>query len=661
MMFHKIEITILSDKYFLRYLTGLIFCFNFLICNAQNEGFSLPKIDTVNLKEGQVFVYNNKNYRVTKDVILYIPSSVKYEVKPDKGEEFFNKLAETANKRRWTRELHNILIAPSNETDKKDSLKTTLSISPFMAYEGRPIRKIQVVQLDVFGPTIDDINRLPRNWLERVANKVHTKTKEQFIRKSLLFKSGEKFNASSVSDNERVLRQMPFIEDARIIVAPVALGTDSVDVVVITKDVWSIAFNLKVEDVYAGRFDFWDRNILGWGHEIQNGILWDSRKSSTPGYEGNYRVNNIAGSFVNGDLNYYNSFHTRTVGVSMNRSFFTPNVKYAGGLSFANTKTLVKESVSPKLDTIRYNSYDVWVGRSFLIHQNPKNNMRHNLTFSTRIISDQFFKQPSVTENSYYNLQDKILWLNSIGYSRQNFFKSNFIYNFGRTEDIPVGSEALFTMGIEKNQFIVRKYGAIKLAAGHFFCNWGYFYNSFTLGSFFNESNAPEQSILEIKGNYFSPLLVLNRYKIRQFVNVGYTGGINRFTNEYLTINRSFGLNGFKNDSVYGKKRFTMHWETDCFTPWRFYDFRVIMFLSADHCWIADRSRDLFRRLPYTGINFGIRVRNERLVFNTLQISFSFFPNIPPGSKTDFIKLSGESLLNPPSFVPQSPALKTFQ
>jgi hypothetical protein len=275
---------------------------------------------------------------------------------------------------------------------------------------------------------------------------------------------------------------------------------------------------------------------------------------------------------------------------------------------------------------------------------------------------NQFFERPNITETSYYSLQNKTLLLGSASYSNHSYFKSNFIYNFGRTEDIPIGSEFSITLGKEINEFANRFYAATNVSIGTFIGNIGYFYSSINFGSFFLKNGKLEQGVITSQLQYFSPLILIKRYKFRQFMNFNLTSGINRFSKEYLTINdNSGGISGFINDSLYGVKRINLHWETVCFTPWEFYDFRCVFFLFADHSWLAKNQEKLLSRLPYTGFGFGIRIRNERLVFNTIQIGITIYPNIPSGSKTRIIQISGEPLLHSPNFLPQSPGLIPYQ
>jgi len=353
-------------------------------------------MDSIFLEQGHILKIPGRVYIVKKDTVAQIPINLKYEIKPGQDENFYNRLAQRANKNRLTRGLHNIIIARPKDDSNFDSLKTSLSILPYVHFRDRPIRKIIITRLNVFGPAVNDTNRTARTWIGRTGNKIHIQTKTRLIRNNLLFKEGDRLKPVVLSDNERILRALPYLEDASIIVEPVSELNDSVDVHVITKDVWSIAFDLKINDVNSGIFEGWDHNILGFGQQIQNNILWDSNKKNSTGYYGIYSINNIGRSFFQGSLSYYNAFNVFYYGLSLQRAFLTPNIKYAGGISLLHTETQTnfKQDTIFALTPLHYDTYDVWAGRSFLLRGNDLSKIRRNITFSVRATDNIFYDRP---------------------------------------------------------------------------------------------------------------------------------------------------------------------------------------------------------------------------------------------------------------------------
>ena len=87
----------------------------------------------------------------------------------------------------------------------------------FDVYGGKQIRYVYYNRLKVFGTTIEDTTVVP-NKLVRFANRLHYDTRTWVIKQSLFFREGDTVNAYKLVDNERYLRRLPFIVDARIYV-----------------------------------------------------------------------------------------------------------------------------------------------------------------------------------------------------------------------------------------------------------------------------------------------------------------------------------------------------------------------------------------------------------------------------------------------------------
>ena len=162
-------------------------------------------------------------------------------------------------------------------------------------------------------------------------NKTHIKTNEFIIKKSLLFSEGDTISPLIFSDNERLLRNLPFIDDAIIIVMPVS--DKDVDVVVITKDLYSLGMDYNYQGIHRGDISVFEKNVLGMGHGLGLEVPYDTRKSNSPGLGLNYSVNNIRKTFINLNLNYYKAFGETSYGFNLSRDLISATTKYAGGIS----------------------------------------------------------------------------------------------------------------------------------------------------------------------------------------------------------------------------------------------------------------------------------------------------------------------------------------
>lgn len=625
------------------------------------EPYQTIRLDTVLLKQGYILTINNHSYISEKDTVLYISSVVPYKLEKKRADGFYERLDSTAQFNKLIREIRNMIIArkPNSETAEKDvAIK---SESAFVPYENKIIRNIIFKQLDVFGPTIEDTMEVASGWLERSVNKLHIKTKPYLLRNNLIIKEGEQLDPLKLADNERLLREASYIHDAKIYVKEISPDNDSVDIYIVIKDVWSKAFDLKINNIYGGMFSIWDRNIFGLGHENQNNIFWSSKENSAIGYEGIYSIPNLGGSFIRGKALYLNKFGTKSYGVSFDRDFYTPNTKFAGGLSFIKTNKpdyFIYQDTT-RIFPVEFTKSDFWLGRSFPLNTNDFDS-RKNLTLSVRVTNTDISKRPLLTENEFYRYHNRTLYLSSISFTRQSFYKSNLIYNFGRTEDIPSGLQIEVTGGFEMNEFKNRTYTGARFGWANYRDGLGYMSIHGGFESFFNADRQIEQGLIHAGFRHFTPLLRYKKFKFRHFLDIDYTNGINRYSDEFLSINNGNGLNGFINDSLRANKRFNLHFESVCFSPWYFYDFRFVFFASAELS-IFGNQKDLWSNPLYSGFSLGVRIRNERLVFNTLELRLHIYPNKPPYSNTSLFSLSGEQVLSLEKFNARAPEISAYR
>lgn len=575
-----------------------------------------------------------------------------------KSANFYARLEEISEKTFITRELHNIIIIPPVGSDEKDTLSAIQSVSPFIYDDGKIIRNIYINQIDVFGPEINDTSVNNLSWWQEAGNELHINTAERIIKKNLLFSEGEGIDPYEISDNERLLRDLPFIQDARIFIVNSCGMCDSADILVRTKDVWSIGLDGIVESVNAGRIDIFDRNIFGVGHELQNSIFWDGKQEELIGYEGKFQMRNIGGSFINTQVNYAQVFQNRYYGFNINRRFITDQIKYAGGISAQRLEGL---QAVRYLDTVIIASpvertfTDAWIGRSFDINGgNEFFTSRAQLVLALAYHNRRFDLRPRVDENLNYIFHNRGMVLGSISFVKQNFYRSNLIYSFGRTEDIPYGDKFTVLFGPEFNEFYNRFYLGFSYLKGNYLNENGYLQSEISLGGFVNNESL-QQGVFKLRLNYFSNLYVLRAFKFRQFVRFNYVEGINRFENEFIGVNSPSDVTGLTSPVFFGNRKVVSNLETVVFSPYQYLGFRFAFFIGADFGFLGKRNVPIFDSEPFTALNIGVRIRNERLVFKTFQLRFSFYPVAPANSTGRYVDISGEERLNPIDFFVKEP------
>jgi hypothetical protein len=215
-------------------------------------------------------------------------------------------------------------------------------------------------------------------------------------------------------------------------------------------------------------------------------------------------------------------------------------------------------------------------------------------------------------------------------------------------------------MGREINEFKNRTYLGGEASIGNKDDKLGYLYFYSAFSTYLNKGNT-EQGLLSLRLNYFSNLLNLGNFRVRNFVYLQYTRGFGRYTNEYLKFIESNGFSGFKNDSIDGNQRLTLSLESVLFSPVNLIGFRFAFFGFTDFAFLSGTNEILGRGYALSSIGIGVRVRNDNLIFNTLQIRIGYFPNPPSYSRISTVTVSGEQLLHPENFESPPPEIIPYR
>lgn len=611
--------------------------------------------DSIFLKPGEYIIFPDSTFYAASDTLLIIPDNIPYLTSIDQNKKsgaVYDSLFHWAEERPWINNLLRLLIIQNSETSEEKK-KSVRSEDPFLKFSGKIIRKIRLAKLEVFGPGIYDTVYREETSLEKFLNSTHYKTRDKIILNNLLIDQGDEFDPYKISDNERILRNLPYIEDARITVIPVS--ENEVDLLIITKDQYSLGFGFSSSGLESGVFEIYNSNFVGIGHNLQANIFYDFNHSRPWGYMWLYSSENIFGSFIKGRISYKDAFDTKSFGLSANHELLTNETKYTYGLTNEITYTIENFDTSLSNYPLRYNYQDYWLGRSFII-----SGKRDRIIISARFMNNNIYERPEIEEHEYHRLQRFRLFLGSIAISRENFYKMYQIYNFGRTEDIPYGFLIEYTGGIENNEFFNAFYSGLEISYGNILPKHGYLYLKTGIGGFFDE-NTFNRGIFQIQGSYFSQLIPLRRFQLRQFINFNYTTGIRRFSDEFLSIGDRDGIRGLRSDSLRGTQRLTLGLETVAFSPFYLYGFRFVFYGFADLGFIGASTDAIFTRDLYSGLGLGIRIRNESLSFKTIQIRFGFYPLLPTDYSAPLFEISGEKYYRPARFNVYRPELIEFK
>lgn len=646
----------IKEKYSrsLKPLIYLAFLSSFIQAYPQNQSEN----DTIAKISPGIILHlrDNISFLSDKTQLILLPAKIPGPSNDrDKNLIFYDSLKTRASRTLITRKLYDYVIVTRHTIDK-NQIKNE-SDADYIRHSGRRIRHITIQRLNVFGANINNPAAVNPNAIENILNKTHINTNENIIRKNLLFSEGDTISPLILSDNERVLRELSFIDDAKISVVPVS--DEEVDIVVVTKDIYSLGADYTYGGLKRGNVSIFERNIFGLGHEVGFDVPFDTKISGSPGFGVHYLINNMWKSFINLNMFFSDGLGKTNYGFSLNRKLISSATKYAGGISVMQMYTTEDLDTLPVPAPLKYNLQDYWISRSFLINKDKVS----RIILGVRYTNNNVFDRPFILPDSYRSIQRYRLYLASAAFSVQKYYKANLIYGYGRTEDIPYGGLLRLTVGSEHNefsQFRDRKYIGAEISLGRSINGFGYLYTSAGFATFSN-GQQPRCGLLSLNMNYFSNLMAIGRNRLRNFIYLEYTRGFDRNTDESLSIIEDNGFSGFRNDSVGGTQRLCVSLESVLFSPVNLIGFRFAFFGFTDFAFFSGSNDIIGTGHSLSSIGLGIRIRNDNMVFNTLQIRFSFYPNPPYYSKINNMIVSGEQLLGPKNFDSGPPSIIQFR
>jgi hypothetical protein len=573
--------------------------------------------------------------------------------------------------------------------------------NPYLKFAGKTIRSIEFLSIG-FDRNINDTTQIRKDFGERIGEAFHKNTKARVIQNDLLFKEGEKVFPYLMADNERLLRSQPYLSDARILIITDPENKGAVDVIVITKDVFSIAVSTidvskgGLQGVEKGKVIARDENFAGSGTRVQGGVSYDVSRKNQFGYLGEILRRNIRGSFINWDLGYDN-FNGSFSGSGDQETYLYSNFQkplvseymhWTGALELSyrnNLTSLYTANDTPVINNrtpfqrvYKYDYYniDAWYGynigsRNFL-YKNAEE--RYHKFIALRGIDKQFVTLPdSVYLNHYEYVSTKAV-LGEVSVFRQTLYKTNFIYGFGLTEDVPEGFSASLIggwtdeVGVGRDTSVLEQkherqapYYGVATEITHF-TKKGSYYDITIRGGGYSQHGFQDVGLL-LNVLHFTRLkkMTPNWYN-RFFITAGFAKQINPDTllTQPLTLQSSnYGLPKYNSGILATQIRTTVKFEADFYNNVKHAGFKFAPFAFADVSVLTPYTEDinLDPKNVYTEVGVGVRTRNENLVFGTIQFKLYIFLHHDPSQlpypdvSTNPVFRFNSTFINRPDFV----------
>lgn len=513
------------------------------------------------------------------------------------------------------------------------------NIATLKSYAGKRINSITIEQHN-FLASIDSRESNLKDVFSKLGNKLQSNSKSRAIRENIFFKEWDLFDPSVIAYNEKWLRDLSYIQDAKILTMITPYDTNQVDVIVVTKDLFSYGGEVLInnKDAYAAKLN--NINFLGSGNSVQVIQNFENKRNPKSGWGYDFGLSNILGTFisVNAGVNQFgnnlvnNVLSARKNYISVQRPILHPNSKWLGGIEYLET---VNENVFPgKWDSIfdqqlNYNlkHKDIWVG-----YQLTNNKRLIKINEDRQFIQyrhfENIFKERPIDyllqlDRNYQNLKADFL---SYTIVRQSVYRTRYLYGLGRYEDLPIGRSLTWTTGRytiegDKAPYLGFKFEQFKLSKKD-----NYTHIITNLASSYMDKSLQDFRLL-VSLEQFSKLKYLNNgFGYRQILNLSFTQTLKNKYNEALRINSIYGIPQLNREQIKGGTRISGNWESVIYNNRALWGFKSAPFVFGNITYIRTMGDPILKGDIYTAIGSGMRIRNENLVFGTIELKGCYFP-----------------------------------
>jgi hypothetical protein len=211
---------------------------------------------------------------------------------------------------------------------------------------------------------------------------------------------------------------------------------------------------------------------MGGAQNLQGTILVQKNRDPAFGFGLRYTKYNVLHTFtdltvgystINPNL-YDGSNDERTVYVNLQRELISQYSHLAGGLTVGRNQSMNSYSKPENIYfNYSYNLFDAWLGYNLGVEKFIKDPGRKDKQFiSLRYYNNFFTQTPEQVANKLdFRFNSREAVLAQFTFFKQEYYKANFIYGFGTTEDIPYGYNIAVTGGWYKQAYLERPYAGI--------------------------------------------------------------------------------------------------------------------------------------------------------------------------------------------------------
>lgn len=496
--------------------------------------------------------------------------------------------------------------------------------------DGAVIGEIRIDNRNIF----DLANPEENNFLYRLANKLHIRTRPGVIRRALLFKSGEPVSVQKIEETERNLRNNRYLYGVQI--RPIAYRNGVVDIEVITRDTWTLdpglGFSRKGGD-NESKYGLKELNLLGTGAAIE----WQ-RTEAEQGTSDQLQFNNnqIFGTRIGFNYTYDDWYDGDGQSASLIRPFYSLDSRWSAGVLGSVSDRLVSTRRGDTLisqyrreqDTASVfggwskGLVDGWTQRysGGLDYLQDSYGLVPGQPPPTALPTDETRVSPFLR---YQVIEDRF-----VKTKNRNQIERPEFFLLGFASDIKIGYAATdlgstrpawsYLASVNKGWDLSRD--RILVAAG-------------SVSGVYAGGNDEDQ-LLSASVQYFVP----QSNRAQTFVGLAVDAASDIIESDQLTLGGENGLPGYPTNYQTGDRRVLLNLEQRLYSDW--YPFRLFrvggaVFFDTGRAWgggVVSSARD-DRWLSNVG--FGLRIFSVRSAFGTVWRLDVAFPLNPVGNIPD--------------------------
>jgi len=470
---------------------------------------------------------------------------------------------------------------------------------------GAVVGEIVIQSANVFDPQEEGEDRK----VFRFVNRLHRRTRDRVTRGLLLFEPGDPYLRRTLDESARTLREANYFYDANV--RPIRYEDGRVDVLVETRDVWSLRPGIgfgRAGGENSFHFGLTDENMLGLGKS-----LTFKHKSNVDRTESlvRYRDPNLAGRRMVLELEHSNNSDGRLRALKLVRPFFSLDSRWATGFR-ARSDDRIDSLYSLGEVTNRFTHEEDFVELFGGFSRGLAQGRARRWTVGATLERDRFGAEPGFAGPQFAPPNRDLVypWI-GLEVVHDRFFVVRDLDHIARIEDRNLGRHYSVRLGLaapafgaDRSRAILRVEHGFGLSPGE--GQW-IFFNSHASGRF---GSSKSENVL-VGGDL--------RYYARNwgehvlFAAMRFDLAIDLDPENQLLLGGDSGLRGYPLRYQAGTRRYLLTLEQRWYTRWHpFKLFRVgaAAFVDVGRAWFPESGRNQFDELRNVGV--GLRLGSSR-------------------------------------------------